>query len=88
MTRRKTKKTPGVCLDSKKTLKSYKRNPIDSAPAKIIEIALETGLKVFYILLKNLLEWGHKMFHKFVKTRLLKEPESIYLLITRENINI
>ena len=28
MTRRKIKKTPGVCLDSKKTLKSYKRNPI------------------------------------------------------------
>ena len=27
MTRRKIKKTPGVCLDSKKTLKSYKRNP-------------------------------------------------------------
>ena len=28
------------------------------------------------------------MFHKFVKTRLLKEPESIYSLITWENINM
>ena len=68
------------------SLKSYKISPIASCPGNIITTGVESISKVIQRLLKAV-EEGDKMFQKLVKTRVPRKPESIYLLITYQNIN-
>ena len=58
MTRRKIKKTPGVCLDSKKTLKSYKRNPIFFFFFLVTLFRVGFLLSVAYLTVANLARLG------------------------------
>ena len=58
-------------------------NPIDNDPTQFITIGVEVCFSVSQGFLKAL-EKGDKMFQKFVETRFLEEPESIYSPITKK----
>ena len=68
----KSKKLQEHVSALKESLKSYKTNPFDRRPAKVVTTGVEACSKIIQRLLKAP-EQENQKFHKFVETKLIKK---------------